>query len=106
MYVKQIENLKDGTFDLEKLVSMINEDDRGCTVTKLICLENTQNYCGGRILPMNFIENVAQICREHNMCLHLDGARLWNAAVGSNTDIKDIARHFDSINVCFSKVLF
>jgi len=103
VYVKQIENLKDGTFDLEKLVSLISEDDRGCPVTKLICLENTQNYCGGRILPLSFVEKVANVCKENNIFLHLDGARILNAAVGSNTDVKEICKYFDSVNICFSK---
>ncbi len=63
MYSKQIENLDDGTFDLEKLVSYINDSsDRQCTKTQLVCIENTHNYTGGRVLPLDFIEKVSLFC--------------------------------------------
>ena len=59
VYSKQIENLSDGTFDLEKLSSYINDaTDRQSTKTKLICIENTHNYTAGRVLPLDFIEKV------------------------------------------------
>jgi threonine aldolase len=84
---------------------MISEDDPGCPVTKVVCLENTQNYCGGRILPVEFIEKVASICKKYNMRLHLDGSRVMNAAIASNVDVKKICEHFDTVNFCCSKVI-
>jgi len=106
VYSKQIENLDDGTFDLEKLVSYINDStDRQCTKTQLVCIENTHNYTGGRVLPLDFIEKLGKICVENDMKLHMDGARLMNAAVASNQDVKTICKNVDSVNICFSKGL-
>jgi threonine aldolase len=60
VYSKQIETLPDGTYDLDKLVDLYINDasDRQCTKTKMVCIENTNNYCGGRVLPLDFIEKV------------------------------------------------
>lgn len=79
VYVKQIENLENGTFDLNKLESMVSDhSDRCCSQTKVICIENSQNWCGGRILPMDFIEKCADLCQKYDIKLHLDGSRIMN----------------------------
>lgn len=73
--------------------------------TKLLCLENTHNRGGGTVWPLAAMREVTQVGREHGWRLHLDGARLWNAAVASGIAERDYAALFDSISVCFSKGL-
>ena len=73
--------------------------------TKLVCLENTHNRGGGSIFPLPTIQAIANVCRDKNLRLHLDGARLWNACVATGTSEADYAKPFDTISVCFSKGL-
>ena len=73
--------------------------------TRLVCLENTVNKAGGRVLPMALIREVAEVARQHDLRLHLDGARLWNAAVASGHSEAEIAAPFDTVTVCLSKGL-
>jgi threonine aldolase len=71
-------------------------------VTRLLALENTW---GGRVLPLDYIDRATALARRKGLATHLDGARLFNAAVASGTPAREIARHFDSVSVCFSKGL-
>jgi threonine aldolase len=73
--------------------------------TRLVCLENTVNKAGGRVYPLELIREVADAAREHDLALHLDGARLWNAAVASDHSEAEIAAPFDTVTVCLSKGL-
>jgi threonine aldolase len=73
--------------------------------TRLVCLENTVNKAGGRVVPMALIREVADVARSHDLALHLDGARLWNAAVASGHAEAEIAAPFDTVTVCLSKGL-
>jgi len=73
--------------------------------TRLVCLENTVNKAGGRVLPLALIREVAEVARAHDLRLHLDGARLWNAAVASGQSEAEIAAPFDTVTVCLSKGL-
>ena len=62
VYSKQIQNKEDGTFDLETLESMVSDHtDDHCPRTRLVCIENTHNSCGGRILPLEFIQNLRKV---------------------------------------------
>ncbi len=72
---------------------------------RLLCLENTHNGGGGSVWSLEAIRAVAAMAREHGLSLHLDGARLWNAAVASGTPEADYAASFDTVSVCFSKGL-
>ncbi len=73
--------------------------------TKLVCLENTHNRGGGSIFPLAEIQRIEQVCRDHNLRLHLDGARFWNACVATGLSAADYAAPFDTVSVCFSKGL-
>jgi threonine aldolase len=73
--------------------------------TRLICIENTHNSGGGRIFPHRHTIAIAELARRLNLRLHLDGARLWNAAVATRTSEAELAAPFDSVSVCFSKGL-
>ncbi len=92
----------DGTLDLTKVEAAIKPDDVHFAKTRLLCLENTQ---GGKVLPLDYLAEAGDFARKHNLLLHLDGARIFNAAVKQNVDVKEIAAPFDSVSVCLSKGL-
>lgn len=72
---------------------------------RLICVENTHNKAGGTVYPLSLITEIAGIARERGLAYHLDGARIWNAAIASGESEKDISAPFDSVCVCLSKGL-
>lgn len=92
----------DGTLDLDKVRSVIKPDDNHFAKTKLLCLENTH---GGIALPMDYLSEAESFSRTHKLCFHLDGARIFNAAVKNNVSVSDISSRFDSISFCLSKGL-
>src|SRR5262249_29641581 len=71
----------------------------------LVCLENTHNRGGGRVYPLEKIQAIREWTRRNGLILHLDGARLWNAAVATGIPLTTWAAEFDSVSVCFSKGL-
>ena len=92
----------DGTLDLTAVAGAIKPDDCHFARTRLLCLENTQ---GGKVLPLDYLAAAADFCRERELALHLDGARLFNAAEALGVEARVIAGHFDSVSVCLSKGL-
>ncbi len=74
-------------------------------LTSLVCLENTTNKGGGACYDYSEMEKIRKVCNEHNLGLHLDGARIWNALVARQQDPKDFGKLFDTISVCLSKGL-
>ena len=97
-----IQNEPDGTLCFKKLEQVIKPDDIHFAQTKLLSLENTIN---GKVLPLDYLRQAREFTQRHNLQLHLDGARVYNAAVALNVDIKEIACHFDSMTICLSKGL-
>ncbi len=97
-----IEFSSDGTLDLAEVSRKIKPDDFHFARTRLLCLENTQN---GRVLPMEYLPKVAELAQQHRLALHLDGARLLNAAVKLQVAPREITQYFDSVSVCLSKGL-
>lgn len=97
-----IENQPDGTICLKKAAAAIKPDDFHFAQTKLMSLENTIN---GKVLPLSYLEETRAFTRQHGLQLHLDGARVYNAAVALDVDIQEIAKHFDSMTICLSKGL-
>ncbi|XXX80027.1 low-specificity L-threonine aldolase [Sorangium sp. So ce134] len=73
--------------------------------TRVVAIENTHNRAGGRIFPQDDVLAIAEVARAHGLALHLDGARLWNAAVASGRTVAELAAPFDTVSVCFSKGL-
>ncbi len=92
----------DGSLDLESVANAIKPDDSHFARTRLLCLENTQ---GGKVLPLDYIAQASAFAKRHGLALHLDGARVFNAAVKLNIPVREIAQHFDSIAFCLSKGL-
>ena len=97
-----VDNQSDGTLNLEDIENNIKVNDIHFAKTRLLCQENTQ---AGMALPMTYIAQSSQLSKRNNLAHHLDGARLFNAAVKHNVDVKQIADHFDSVSVCLSKGL-
>jgi threonine aldolase len=80
-------------------------DDRHTPLTRIVSIENTHNSSGGRVWPLEEVVAVAETCRELGLRLHLDGARLFNAAVALGVPAAEIARHADTVTICLSKGL-
>jgi threonine aldolase len=80
-------------------------DDRHTPLTRLVSIENTHNSSGGRVWPLEEVKAIAETCRELGLRLHLDGARLFNAAVALGVPSAEIARHADTVTICLSKGL-
>ena len=92
----------DGTLDLGDIEAAIKPDDSHYARTRLIALENT---FGGKVLPVDYMAQVAGIARRHDLGLHLDGARAFNACVALGMDIKIFTAPFDTVSICLSKGL-
>ena len=92
----------DGSLLLQDIEAAIKPDDAHFAKSRLLTLENTW---GGQVLPLAYVEAATALARRKGLATHLDGARLFNAVVASGTPAQDIAKHFDSVSVCFSKGL-
>ena len=97
-----IENQADGTLDLEAVEAAIKPDDFHLAITRLLCLENT--FFGTPLAP-DYIKAAKALADKHSLRFHLDGARLFNAAVRLGVSASDIAGSFDSVSACLSKGL-
>ena len=105
IHSSQIPNQDDGTMQLEDIRDAIRGIDDHFPVTKLICLENTHNVCSGAPLSVAYTKEVANLARAHNIKLHIDGARIFNAAVALGVDVQDLVEDADSMSFCMSKGL-
>ncbi len=102
--VKTIDGIR-GLVTAEDVEACINADDVHKANTSLVCLENTGNRGGGSCYEMDEIVKIKAVCNKHNLKLHLDGARLFNALVAKNQQAKQYGEVFDSISICLSKGL-
>lgn len=100
-----VPNQTDGTLDIKDIHNAIRDDDVHYPRTRLVEVENTQNSCGGRVLPLSYIRELEQFCHERNLLLHVDGARLANASVASGIPMDELVRGADSVSLCLSKGL-
>jgi threonine aldolase len=92
----------DGSLDLAQVAAAIKPDDFHFARTRLLALENTMQ---GKVLPLEYLARARRFTRENGLALHLDGARLYNAAVKLGVDAREITQYFDSVSVCLSKGL-
>ena len=95
-------NRPDGSLDLAEVEAAIKPDDPHFARTRLLALENT---IGGRVLGRAYLQAAVELAGRRGLATHLDGARIFNAAVKLGMDVKDLCRGFDSVSVCLSKGL-
>jgi threonine aldolase len=100
-----VPNQKDGTLALDEILASIRIEDVHHPITRLVCLENTQNICGGIPLTAVYTREVGKLVHMYNLFLHIDGARIFNAAVAQNVSVKDLVEPADSVMFCLSKGL-
>ncbi|MDQ4078888.1 MAG: low-specificity L-threonine aldolase [Chloroflexota bacterium] len=105
IHPRTIRTNEDGTLPLEDVREAVRADNPHFPRTRLLILENTHNRMGGRVLPLDYLEQARALCDEVGIAMHCDGARLWNAAVASGTALAVVAAPFDSLSVCLSKGL-
>jgi threonine aldolase len=105
IHPRTIPNQPDGTLSLEDLRDAVRPDDIHQPVTRLVCIENTHNRCGGVALTAEYTQQVAELAREFGLKMHLDGARIFDAAVALGVEASDLARPVDSVTFCLSKSL-
>jgi len=104
-YLRTVPNLPDGKIDLAQIERVIPTEDIHHPRMKLVCLENTHNYCGGAVLDAGYTARVAELAHQHGLSVHLDGARIFNAAVALGVPASDLAAPADSVMFCLSKGL-
>jgi threonine aldolase len=101
----QIPNQPDGTLLLDDIENAIRPNDIHDPITRLVSLENTHNRCGGVVLSAGYIQQVGDLAHRHGLKVHLDGARLFNAAVELGVPARELAAPVDSVTICLSKGL-
>jgi threonine aldolase len=100
-----IQNQPDGSLALDDILASIQTEDVHHTITRLICLENTQNICGGIPLSAAYTRQVGELAHRNDLLLHIDGARIFNAAVAQNVSVRELVAPADSVMFCLSKGL-
>lgn len=103
--VRTVPNLPNGMLEPADVEAAIREDNVHFPRTRLICLENTHNRCGGAVLTPAQMATIREVALRHGLAVHLDGARIFNAAVALGIEAKEIAAQADSVQFCFSKGL-
>ncbi len=105
IHSRQVPNQPDATLDLAQVEAAIRPADDHFPRTRLICLENTHNRCGGACLTPDYMGQVRALADRHNLKIHLDAARVFNAAVALGVDVRELSRDADSLSFCLSKGL-
>ena len=105
IHPRSLENKPDGTMAFEDIEAAIRPDNVHFPRTKLIVIENTHNRCNGSPLDATYMHSVAELARRYGLKLHVDGARLFNAATALGVDAKDLVAEADSVSICLSKGL-
>ncbi len=102
----QLKNNDDGTIDIADIKNSIRKiGDDHYPKTKLLCLENTHNYCYGSPIGSQYFKDVKKIIKEYDIKIHIDGARIFNAAQALGESVEQLTEHGDSISCCLSKGL-
>lgn len=105
IFAHTLPNLPDGTIDPDQISDAIRGEDIHEPKTRMLILENTHNRCGGVALSMEYISAIQEIARSKELWLHLDGARIFNAAIKLNQSVVDLVSPFNSVTFCLSKGL-
>lgn len=102
---RTLPNKDDGTMDIERIQLAIREEDIHEPHTQLICIENTHNACGGKVLPLSFLKELRILSLRTSVPVHVDGARIWNALTEIQVEPSVLGKYADSLSVCLSKGL-
>ena len=94
-----------GLITAAQLEGAIRDGNYWESASRLLCLENTLNKAGGIVYPLDRLQALASAAKSHDLALHLDGARLWNASAASGVSEREYAALFDTVTVCLSKGL-
>lgn len=105
VHPRTLPNNPDGTLPLSIIEQSIRHEDIHSPSTRLICLENTHNFCQGTPINPEYMDNVGDLAAKYGLKIHLDGARLFNAAVALNLDVQVLTQRVDSVMFCLSKGL-
>jgi threonine aldolase len=105
IHPRTVPNQPDGTLDLADVEAAIRPENVHFPRSRLICLENTHNRCGGAVLTPEYTKAVCQLAHRHGLAVHLDGARVFNAAMALGVDVKELVKDVDSVQFCLSKGL-
>lgn len=103
--LRTVPNEEDGRIIITSFEQAIRTDDIHFPPTTLLCLENTHNRCGGTVLTVEYTKEIADVAHQHHILVHLDGARIFNAAVALNVPVRQLAAQADSVCFCISKGL-
>ena len=105
IHPRTVPNQPDGTLRVQDIEAAIRSDNVHFPRTRLICLENTHNRCGGAALTPEYMTQVGSLARRRGLALHLDGARIFHAAVALGASVRELTRDADSVSFCLSKSL-
>ena len=105
IFAHTLPNQLNGTLDLEMIESAVRGDDIHEPRTKMIIIENTQNQCGGVPIEQAYMQKLGAVAKKHGLFLHVDGARIFNAAVALHCSARDLTSMADSVTFCLSKGL-
>ena len=103
--IRTVPNDEDGKLDAADVEKAIRADNIHFPKSTLLCLENTHNRCGGAVLTREYTEEISGLAHQHGMQVHLDGARIFNAAVALGIPARELAAPVDTVNFCLSKGL-
>jgi threonine aldolase len=105
IHPRTLPNQPDGRLRLADIEAAIRPENPHYPRTRLVCLENTHNRCGGAVLTPEYTDQVSDLAHRHGLAVHLDGARVFNAAVALGVDVRKLTRTADSVQFCLSKGL-
>ena len=94
-----------GVLDPRDVENAIRPKNIHCPETTLVCIENTHNRAGGTVVSPRQIKAIWEVAKKHDLAVHMDGARIFNAAIALNVDVRDLTKHVDSVMFCLSKGL-
>lgn len=105
VHPRAVPNEPDGTINIDRVRAVIRPDDEHFPISRLVVIENTQNSRGGAVIAADYVEKLAQLAQETGLFLHIDGARIFNAAAALGVEAVDLVRPSDSVTFCLSKGL-
>ena len=103
--VYPVRNKIDGTLDLDEVRDAVRQDDPHFPISRLLTIENTHNRCGGVAITVEYTNAIAQLAKDYDLKFHIDGARIFNAAVDLGVKVNELTSSADSVSFCLSKAL-